>query len=200
MTHPFAERIPESSEWRTVADSAFAAVEGFRRKASETRADRRFTAEGHREQLKQLAAQGPQQYFEQLRKNVESERQGLARRRSECELPTLKRDDLMGELKHQEIRTWLRSLPIGERIANAASDPAIAAAVVHAPPALSGLNDDGLARARSFLTDHLFGETLAAIDEEDAVLGNVEAALTIAQQQLDAEINPPSPKGNSNNG
>jgi hypothetical protein len=95
-------------------------------------------------------------------------------------------------MQRQEIRTWLRSLPIGERIKHAASDPQVAAAVVFSPPALSGLNDDGHGRAKEFLTQHLFGAELDALDAEASELAEVTAAITIAERELNNEIHPPS--------
>ena len=72
----------------------------------------------------------------------------------------------------------------GERLKHAATNPDIAAAVVHSPAALSGLDDDGLASATAFLTDHLFGDEIATLQAEVDVVDTVEQAIAIAEGEL----------------
>jgi hypothetical protein len=121
------------------------------------------------------------QRFQGLRADITAERQSLDKRRAHFQLPKIRGDDYVSAVEQVEIRSWLRSLPIGERIKHAASDPTIAAAVVHSPPVLSGLNDDGHTRAKNFLIQHLFGKELAVIDQEREIVENVAKAIDVAE-------------------
>jgi hypothetical protein len=184
MAHSFLDRIPQDNTWHNAAATAFSAVAAFRTKVDQIKSDKRYSAQGHLEEIRAAAKAGPLAYFESLRQDVAAERAKLAGRREHFELPVLDRDDVVGALNHQEIRSYLRSLPIGERIKEAASDPVIAAAAQAAPGALSGLDADAMARSKAFLVDHLFGAELAVLDAEEAVITNVAQAVDIAEGEL----------------
>jgi hypothetical protein len=191
--HELAQRIPEDSEFRVMADSAFRTVDTFRSKVQELKSDKRFTAAGHAERIRE-AAQPPLTYLGELRKQLKAEREDLAQRRAHFELPAPDKDDVWSELRAQEARAFLRSLPIGERIALAATDPTMATAALHAPAALSGLNEDGMARAKAFLEQHLFGPELATLAAEDEILANADSALEVAEAALRREVGGPAQK------
>ena len=188
MVHPFAERIPEDSEFRVMAESAFGAVDAFRRKVGDVRSNRKLSAEGQLDEIRKLAKDGPLVFFAALRKQVVEERESLAKRREHFEIPEHDRKDVVGAMDRAEIRAWLRTLPIGERIKHAASDPTIAQAVVHSPPVLSGLNDDGHQRAKAFLLEHLHGPELAILKNETEIVDTVATAIDIAETQLKNEF------------
>jgi hypothetical protein len=195
MTHPLAERIPEDSEFRVMADSAFGAVDAFRVKIRDIKSDKRFSEQGHYEKIRDAAKSGPLAFFAELKKQIAGERESLVERRSHFELPKPDRDHVVSALDAAEIRSWLRSIEnIGERIKHAASDPTIAAAVVHSPPALSGLNDDGHTRAVNFLTEHLFGDELRELSAEAEIVDAVGIAIDVAEKQLLNEFEPQGAK------
>jgi hypothetical protein len=185
VTHAFLERIPADSDWHTTAASAFSAVDGFRAKIRDIRANTKLSAEGHLDQIREAAKTGPLTYLTELRGQVSRERRSLENRRAQFELPAHSDKDVIGALDRQEIRAWLRSLPNpGERLKHAATNPDIAKAVANSPAALSGLDDAGLERARRFLTDHLFGEELATLQAEVDIIDSVDQAITIAEGEL----------------
>lgn len=188
--HPFAERIPEDNALRTLADSAFSAVDGFRRKVAEIKGNRKLSSEGHLDAIRAAAEAGPRAYFAALRKQLDDERKSLAKRQAHFHLPVPDRDDVVLALDRQEIRAWLRTLPIGERIKHAASDPTVAAAVVNAPPALAGLNEDGHERAKAFLMEHMHGPELAQLRGESDAVETAGKAIDIAENQLLNEYEP----------
>jgi hypothetical protein len=189
--HDLAERIPQDSEFRVVVDSAFNAIDAFRRKIADIKSDKRFSEQGHLEKIRETAKSGPLAYFAELRKQIESERKSLEKRRSHFELPKPDRDDVVAELQRQEIRAWLRSIPNpGERIKHAASNPDIAMAVVNSPAELSGLVGDGITRAKAFLLEHLHGPELATLRVEAEIVENVSVAIDVAEKQLLNEYEP----------
>jgi hypothetical protein len=188
--HQLAERIPQDSEWRTMAESAFGAVDGFRRKSADIRKNTKLSSEGHLAQIR-AESEAPKAFIGDLRRQVEGERASLAKRKAHFALPQPKRDDVLGEMQRQEIRAWLRSIPNpGERIKHAASNPTIAEAAVMAPAELSGLVGDGIVRAQEFLLDHLHGPQLAKLRQEEDVIDNVSVALEVAEKQLLNEVEP----------
>jgi hypothetical protein len=184
-THAFLDRIPTDSDWHTTAASAFSAVESFRGRINTIKANTRLSSEGHLAEIREASKTGPLAYLSELRRQVVDERKSLANRRAHFELPKPADKDIVAALGMQEIRAWLRSLPNpGERLKHAASNPVIAGAVAHSPAALSGLDDAGLARAREFLVDHLFGDEIAALQAEVDVIDNVEQAINVAEGEL----------------
>jgi hypothetical protein len=197
VTHPMAERLPENSEFRVMADSAFSAVDIFRKKVGEIKLDRNLSAEGHRAKIAEAANTGPLIYFRELRAQIANERKSLDERRAHFEIPRHDRDDVVAAMDRAEIRAWLRSLEPGERARAACSNPDVAMAVVHSPPELSGLLGDSHDRAKTFLLEHLHGPELAMLRTETEVLENVTAALDVAEFQLRAEYEPQK-KGNEN--
>jgi hypothetical protein len=192
--HPFAERIPQDSEFRVMAESAFGAVDAFRGKIRDIKSNKKLSDQGHLDEIRSAALAGPLTYFKALRQQIGSERKSLAERRSHFEIPAPRSDNLFAEMRAQEIRTWLRTLPIGERIKHAASDPEIAAAVVHTPPALAGLTEDGHERAKAFLLEHLHGPELATLRQESEIVDTVGTAIDIAEKQLLNEFEPTQTK------
>jgi hypothetical protein len=184
VAHSFLDRIPKDNDWHNTAASTFSAAEAFRAKVDQIKSDKRYSAQGHLEQIRNAAKAGRLAYYKDLRAQVAKERESLAERREHFVLPVLDRDDVVGALNQQEIRRYLLSLPIGERIKEAASDPVIAAAAQGAPGALFGLDADAMARSKAFLVDHLFGAELAILDTEDAVIDNVAAAIDVAEGEL----------------
>ena len=189
MAHEFAERIPQEFEFRTLAESAFSAVDAFRGKIRDIKSNKKLSDQGHLDEIRSAALAGPLTYFKALRQQIGSERKALAERRSHFELPR-PTDDPIIEMRQREYRDWLRSLQPGERVKYACSIPEVAAAVVNSPAELSGLLGDSHERAKMFLLEHLHGDELAVLRQETEIVETVGTAIDIAEKQLLNEFEP----------
>jgi hypothetical protein len=174
---------PDTGGWRTTAESANHAVSSFKSKIRDLVSNKDLSPAGHRKAILKAAEDGPKTFLANLRSDVEKERRSLAERREHFQLDRPSRD-VADVINRQEIRTWLRSRPLGERLKHAASNPVIAEAVLEMPAALSGLNDEGQARARDFLLDHKFGAELRTIDAEIDVIEKTASIIGAAENDL----------------
>ena len=141
-----------------------AAVDSFDAGAKELKSDPNWSDVGRRKQLAQLAA-AQSESFRYTEQAIETARSHINTRRAAMR-PKRDPNDLVGEMRRQELRTFIRSLPAGERVQAVFADPTVADAVADALPALSGLTPE----QASHIADHVMRQhpeaaDLAAIDE-----------------------------------
>jgi hypothetical protein len=104
-------------------------------------------------------------------------------RRESLKVPEPSRDDLVGELRRQELRAFARSLPMVERLPFAMEHPE---AILAAPRALSGLPEDQYSRVRESYIAAKFGPEIREIEVLDEDLSIVKAAHDLALNELRA--------------
>ncbi len=102
-------------------------------------------------------------------------------RRESLKLPEHSRDDLVGELRRQELRAFARSLTMVKRLSFAMEHPD---AVLDAPAALSGLPADQYARVRESYIVAKFGPEIREIEVLDEDLLTVKAGHDLALAEL----------------
>ncbi len=102
-------------------------------------------------------------------------------RRESLKLPEHSRDDLVGELRRQELRAFARSLKMVERLPFAMEHPD---AVLDAPAALSGLPADQYSRVRESYITAKFGPEIREIEVLDEDLSTVKAGHDLALAEL----------------
>jgi hypothetical protein len=102
-------------------------------------------------------------------------------RRAALAPPTPDRNDTVGEMRRQELRTFARSLKGAERLPFALEH---AEAVLNAPAALSGLPADQFEKVRRIYIEAKFGPEIAEIDLLDEDLATVRAAHDLAMNEL----------------
>jgi hypothetical protein len=106
-----------------------------------------------------------------------------ADRRANLKPPVPPRDDIVGEMRRQELRAHAKGLKIVERLQFALEHPE---AVLDAPAALSGLPADQFAKVRQTYIESKFGSEIAEIDLLDEDLATVRAAHDLALAELRA--------------
>jgi hypothetical protein len=125
-------------------------------------ADKRYSPEGNRDQIKQMLGKGPFGHLDQIRSKLTKPLESLQADRAKF---TIKADrtDMFGEMQRQEARTWLRSLPDIERIRAVleSKDDVIREAVALAPSQLSGVNADIKQTVFDGLLAARFGDAIA---------------------------------------
>jgi hypothetical protein len=104
-------------------------------------------------------------------------------RRASLKPPTPPRDDLVGELRRQELRAFARSLKMAERLPFALEHPE---AILDAPAALSSLPEDQFSKVREAYLAAKFAPEIAEIEILDGDLATVKAAHDLALNELRA--------------
>jgi len=166
---------------------AFGAVGNFRNKIGEIQSNGRLSPRGQAHDIR-AAAEKPQEFFTALKQQSEVDRQKLQKRADHFQLKPPARDDIVAAMDRQEIRQWLRSLKPGEAVKVALSDPGIAAAIVSAPAALSGLDPASHARVVEFERERQFGKELKILKAEADELDVVDVAVQTAHEQFMRDV------------
>ncbi|WP_363347938.1 hypothetical protein [Methylocystis echinoides] len=190
MNHKLGSLLPripaKYSPLREDVTAAFRIVDRFASKAKSIRDDANLTFQGKRAAV-QAAVNGPgfADSLRQIRTKVERQRAELAsyRARLTDRKPVT---DALAFQQQAEIRSWLRSLPQGERrkaVLNA-SDPMINEAVVNAPCELSGLDADFQDAIGETLSIGQHGTAVRDIVEQEAALDEALAAISVAEADL----------------
>ena len=159
---------------------AFGIANTVRENVARIVADKRFSAEGHKDQIKQMLGKGPLSHLDQIRTKLAKPMEALKAERATFVIEA-DRTDTFAEMQRQEARAWLRTLPDAERIRVAleSKEAVIREAVAMAPAALSGLPAnikqtvfDGLLTERYGVklenNTHLleaYGDALIAVEE-----------------------------------
>ncbi len=163
------------------------APEKIRAKRAELEASGKYTPAGITEILKKVATD---ETVPDMRRaaaqQVRKFRREIDDRRAAFKAYDHDPNDLVGELRRQEVRAWLRTLTPDERTkaVRSASDPMIAEAALSVPNELTGL----LPSTRHDLTRELiqarYGDEIAAIDHLDEAVQTVERAVDGARDDV----------------
>lgn len=130
----------------------------------------------------------------ELRKHLEAVEANEAAIRAETErlaTPEIDRSDLMGEMQRQEMRTWLRSMDDGDRLARLTApdaSPQLQVAALTAAPELSGLRPSAIPQIQQAYVEQTAGEALAALQEREEATTllrmTVETAAATMREEL----------------
>jgi hypothetical protein len=119
---------------------------------------------------------------------VTKARKEITARRAALTIKPVDPANLSAALERQEIRAWVRQLDLGVRqsVVLATKDRRILEAVVSAPPELSGFAGDAAfaSKIEDRYVELVYPSELASIEEMNAVVGEAEAALHIARNDL----------------
>jgi predicted RNase H-like nuclease (RuvC/YqgF family) len=112
-------------------------------KAAAIRSDKRYSADGHHDQVKQMLKSGPLAHHAQIIAKLKKPIEALQAERSTFVIEA-NRTDPVAEMLRAECRALLRSLPDADRIRLAleTKESLIREAIAMAPPQLSGLPAD----------------------------------------------------------
>jgi len=181
----FVNQLPEDSDLRTIVATMGSTVARFKQEAASIKADRRYSAQGHAEQIKAAAEKGPLAFFKEMRKQQAQERASLERRKGAIQLKPVDQKDLWAELRARELRDFMRTIPLPDRMRLAIADPEFARAIIHAPEPLTGIEGDFRDRIiqAELEREHGAGE-IQAISEEAAALDVTDKALEVTYAAL----------------
>jgi hypothetical protein len=124
-------------------------------------ADKRYSQDGHRDQVKQMLKSGPLAHHAQIMAKLKKPIEALQAERATFAIVADKGDSV-AEMLRAECRALLRSMPEAERIRLAleTKEPLIREAIAMAPPQLSGLPTDIKQSVFDGLLSERFGEKL----------------------------------------
>ncbi|MCW2110270.1 hypothetical protein [Bradyrhizobium elkanii] len=161
---------------------ALAAVDLSESIGRQLQADARFTEQGREDQHRSHILNKGVPIFHHGRRTISRARQELDEMRGRLTLPKADPTDAAGAIARMEIRTWLRSLPQGERdkVTRAENvDPQIRAAIIEAPAVMTGVADSHL----SLLKEHVLREVHGSLLDE---ITELTAAIDIAASAVEA--------------
>lgn len=166
-------------------DRVFAIGDRFRNRQAEIEGDQKLSTMGRRAALAQAVRSD---LMPELAKATRPIRKALgyaASQRAALSDPVrVDPTDLVGELRRQEIRTYLRGLSVGERIQAAhqlIQDDAGAAAILDAAPVLTGLPENIYGQLRTAVAERVNGPKLAELAgvEQDYQQGKAAADILL---------------------
>jgi hypothetical protein len=159
---------------------AFGIASTVRESVARIVADKRYSQDGHRDQIKQMLGKGPLAHLDQIRTKMKKPIEALQAERAKFVIEA-DRTDTFAEMQRQEARAWLRSLPEVERVRAVmeSKDAVIREAVALAPAQLSGINADIKQSVFDGLVTERYGEKLA---NNTHLLEAYEAALIAVEE------------------
>lgn len=148
--------------------------------------DNRYTDQGRQDQFANHVLHQAVPEFHQGRRAIARAKQELQDMRGRLQLPKPDPTDAAGAIARMEIRTWLRTLPQGERdrITRAEKlDPQIQAAIIEAPAVMTGVAESHL----NVLNEKILRETHGTLIDEIAELSSaIEMAASAVEAGRDS--------------
>jgi hypothetical protein len=177
---------PAGSAATEIYQSAHGLVESFYERAEARKADKRFTDDHKRQETKADAVKSVRRLLPQ-RDRFEPIREAARQHRANARpVKPRGRDDLVGQLREHEIRSFVRSLPDSERMAflNRAlieRNEDIVSAFVNAPAAaMLGVSDAGLASLMVSATKEFKPGEVASAEQVEEALSALDRKFTNA--------------------
>lgn len=157
--------------------------------------DRNLTPDGQRSKLAELVRTDLVKAYATASRQARKAPAFFRAQREALGLPEIDKSDLAGELKRQEMRAFLRSLPAAKRRAmlnELEGEIDRVQAVLDAPAYMSGLDDDALgmphtdtyARLKERVVTRLHGPKIAALDAQADDYACAVGMATAIRQQL----------------
>ena len=142
-------------------------------RASEFASDQNLTPVGRKAALRSWAQSGPIEALRKARAALTAGDRAIAETRAKMNTALVDKGDFAGAVLRSDIRKWVNAMPPAQRSAMLATgeyDPQIAAAILEAPAALSGVSE----KQHSALFN---SETVAKHPEEAAIIAHIEEAM-----------------------
>jgi len=178
------ERIRPGSPLRENVKHLFGLSSRLAAERRKLESDQSLSAVGRREKEVKFAKELVRNLAE-LSRPLRRSREDAAARRSNFKLPETDKTDAVSELRRQELRAFLRNLPLGARVAalDTLGDDGVLA-VLDAPPALSGIPADRHEFIRTRYLEEKFGPQLRALESVDEDNAALESAVTMVRRDL----------------
>lgn len=146
-----------------------------------------LSAKGLSESVRRVAAEKIVPDLRRAAWEAEKTNNAIRNERTKLAVQTPDKTDIAGALLRQEIRTFLRGMDHGTRLAAVIGDAAFLEAAMEGPAALSGLTDELRTDLQDRLIDQAHGPAIAALNEAHEAIELVEAAIEAAANVVRAE-------------
>lgn len=140
------------------------------KRRDELAVSRDLTAVGKARALRDWARGTARVELIRLAAAIDAQRELLAAERERLHTPVIDRGDLVTQLARQELRAFLLSLPIGERLEVLLRDPEMAEAALTGHPQLTGLDAEARGRVSEAHAQRQHAARLAEIEDAEAAL------------------------------
>ncbi len=181
---------PYRDHFQTIVHGAFDCVLALEGERDRIAKDANLSDVGRRTILAEAVQKTFSRDLCQISRNYRLSKAQNATRRAALKPKPLDKSDTVGELRRQEIRTYLRKLPDVDKLRAAdelALDADAFAAVVDAPPALSGFNGRLKPQFDELRTRYMhqhFGPQIDELDAQGEDIATVGAAVEMAMGAL----------------
>jgi hypothetical protein len=169
---------------RTCYETAIGTLNGLRTKRSEAEASGQFTQLGITEKLAQGAVTGEIPALKRARVTTEKIKAEIAEKRASLTLPKPTEEQ---HREHAEIRSAMRAMTPDQRekfLRENRQDETVAAAIVGAIPALSGVDPTVRQIVADEQLQRAFGPELEALDDLQEVVNVVDKVTRLARDEL----------------
>jgi hypothetical protein len=185
-----SKRLPQGAPTQlgvAICD-AFSIVERFKAKADMIRRDPTLSRAGIAAAISKARNGGFGEHLGQLQRSVKVGLDSVRLERAQMCPVRPDKSDTVGEMRRASIRTFLRSLPQGERmrLAQTTTDREIVEAILHAPAELTGLPREVHAAIVDKEIEVLHGARLAQLKTLETAYEETDAALQVAANDMDS--------------
>jgi hypothetical protein len=152
-----------------------------------------LTPKGIADVLRDFADKGPTPELRRTREKIDQVKADLKTAREQLARPKIDPSDVAAAMLRQEMRGYLRSLSPSERagVLLSGKDPALLAAALEAPDALSGLTPDVRAKAVDINLELHHAAEVATFAETEDGLELLETMVRSAEMDIQAGIGRP---------
>ncbi|ACA21203.1 hypothetical protein M446_6970 (plasmid) [Methylobacterium sp. 4-46] len=174
---------PVVAALRSATSRAAEISAAFGRIGERTRRDPHLTEAGKRDKITTVATRDTLGPLRRTQREVAEVKAQVAAKRAACVVR--RGTDPVEEMRRQEVRAFLRSLPDpGKRIGAAMQDPEIARAVVEASPMLSGMDAANYQRIHDEVVKAEHGDVLAELDGLKEVIQYAENIMAFCHNSV----------------
>jgi hypothetical protein len=171
---------------RSIVESAFAlgiAIDSAKKHAAD---DLNLSASGRTAYVSKVAQDNVRPLV-QVTASMRKMGRYNAAQRENLKPPQPSRDDLVGEMRRQELRAFVRGLQMSERLQFAIEHPE---AILDAPAALSGLPEDQFSKVRESYVAAKFGPEIAETETlaEDLLTAQAARDLAMNERRVNAGL------------
>jgi hypothetical protein len=183
-------RGPAFDTMRQIMSRSLNTVIGLEASAHVWRNQGRLTSKGLQDEIRAYAKQHVLPDLKQSADELAAARADIATRRAQLAIPTPDPADTAGMALRGEMRTWLRSLPSGERLAALLSENAderLLQAALEVPPGMAGLTEQTRGEVQATIVERKYQAPLAEIEQMGEAANTAGAAIETSLYQLRRE-------------
>lgn len=176
--------LPYSETARSSVEAVFGIAERLAKRKADLDADPNLSPAGQEAALAAFVTKGVAKNFADATRPIRKALSHVEAQRAGFKVEPPDRTDHVAEMRRQEIRTYVRNLPLADRF-SAANDPIAREAVLDAPVvSLSGLPADRFKLLADNYIAEKFGAKLSQIEPVEDVYVNANSGAQIVRKQL----------------